>query len=167
MSIKDDRECWLIHEFRDALSKQKGCPIDIECGEEGSSDGRLVIEGRKVPVQIVSADGIRYVRSACARVSRQVIVYDVKPIEWIKHALEVKTNKNYTDANELTLLIEHYGLDSINMEYLSRELADTEIQALARHFKEVYILSPSDSKTYGERYPAQSEAILFRIPIIA
>lgn len=163
---KEKRECWLLKEFRNALCRKIQQTILVECGEEGSSDGRLIVSGEKMPVQIVTADGVRHIRAVRARESGQVVAYDANPIPWIKHALEIKVGKNYADVNELTLLVEHSGLGSINFEYLSRELADVKIQDLAKQFKEVYILSPSDSDTYGKRHPAQNEAILFKIPIV-
>lgn len=164
--MKEKRECWLLQEFCRAFSNEIAQKVEFECGERDSSDGRLIVEDNEIPVQIVTADGVRYVHSAWARSSNQVVVYDVDIIECIKHALEIKVNKNYTDVGELTLLIEYSALGSVNFEYLSKELADVKIQNFVKKFREVYILSPSDNDAYVKRHPPQKEAILFKIPVV-
>lgn len=164
MAYKDERECWLLGEFKNALNNVSiDLSITIKCGEKDFSDGMLIIDNKEIPVQIVTAEGVRLKKSAITRKEVSAIIYDVEPIKWIKNALEQKVAKNYANADQLTVLIEYSGLNSINEEYLKRELRSAEIVDASRLFKSVYVLSPSDNPTYIERSPRQAEPILFEI----
>ena len=146
-SSKEERECWILGEFCKALSGKNSHEITIECGEDGYSDGRLIIDSKKIPVEIVTAERILYERAALARRTGKPVVYEIRPIEWIKGALKLKVAKNYAHEKELLILIEYGGLESINEEYLLLELkTDEEIISFAKRFKDVYILNPSSSE---------------------
>lgn len=162
---KARRECWLLEQLKDALSGLIDKTIIVECGEKDFSDGELIINNEKIPIQIVTADGIIERNGAIAKKIGKSITYDVKSVEWIKYALKLKIDKNYSEPKKLTILIECSSLGSTNGEYLSRELTDKDTINMAREFKDVYILSPADDKNYIERHPPQIKPILFKIPV--
>lgn len=162
--FKESRECWLLQEFQKALKRESSQNIMVECGEEGSGDGKLIINNEEIEVQIVTAEKTLYEKSALAEKSGLVKVYDLKPIEWIKNALKLKAEKNYSNEKELVILIDFGYLDSINKEYLLNTiLKDKEIIKFAKQFRDVYILSPSDNSSFITRSNSQKEPILVKI----
>src|SRR3989344_8642131 len=135
--FKENRECWLLQEFHKALKIENPEEIIIECGEEGSGDGKLIINNQKIEVQIVTAEKTLYEKSALAKKSKMVKVYDLKPIEWIRNALKLKASKNYSNEKELIILIDFGYLYSMNEEYLKNIiLKDKEIINFAKRFRD-------------------------------
>ena len=58
--FKESRECWLLQEFQKALKRESSQNIMVECGEEGSGDGKLIINNEEIEVQIVTAEKTLY-----------------------------------------------------------------------------------------------------------
>ncbi|MEY3784487.1 MAG: hypothetical protein RLZZ230_809 [Candidatus Parcubacteria bacterium] len=149
MGYKEERECWILQNFCTALNNFDSQLRTFECGEKGSDDGRLILSGNEIPVQIVTSAGV--LLKETSRVNKifnetklaEVGLWNVDPVKWIKGALKIKVDKNYTDKAELTILIEFNGLESVNLEYLLRELSDIETINHVKQFKEVYIISPA------------------------
>ncbi|PIR68200.1 hypothetical protein COU49_02545 [Candidatus Nomurabacteria bacterium CG10_big_fil_rev_8_21_14_0_10_35_16] len=160
--FKEKRECWLLQEFLKALKKENPEVIKVECGEEGSGDGRLIIDNVKIPVQIVTAERVLYEKSAQAKKSKEVVAYSVEPAIWIKEALEKKVIRNYPDEKELIILIDYSDLRAVNKDYILNELRTKEIVTLAEHFRDVYILTPSDGE-FVDRSEPLNEPILIKI----
>jgi len=161
-NYKENRECWILKEFCRALKKDSLKEISVKCGEEGSGDGVLFINNKKNEVQIVSAERVLIEKSVLAQKNKVPVLYDVKPIEWIKEAIQIKVKKNYANAKDLIVLIDYSNLSRINNEYLQNELNTEEIKSMVGHFKEVYIISISCGN-FIERGMPQTEPILVKL----